>query len=196
VGDVSWPWDGLNLPGIYGVDSARLKAIFMCRSEIQMLFTGIDSYNEFAFSNSDFGPNSFRLFQSNGRTTGRNPGPPFNATTLFPWYYVRQFLYNNLHDYRRDAYIENGGATGRHVVRLRSVSHPGNVVYIAWKGVYDTSTLQNQAIRTGRLSGTVLLKQFSFTDSTGTSTVKKPSGGLTTIGTIGMQPVFLFGREM
>jgi len=195
VGEVSWPWDGLTLPGIPGVDSARLKAIFMCRSEIQMLFTGIDGYNEFAFSNSDFGPNGFRLFQSNGRTTGRNISPPFNATTLFPWFYVRQFLFNNLFDYRRDAYIENGGATGRHVVRLRSVSHPQNVVYIAWKGVYDNSTLQNQTIPTGKLAGTATLKQFSFSDSTGTTTVKTPSGGITNIGTIGLQPVFLFGRE-
>jgi hypothetical protein len=190
----SWPWDFSCVQPAGGYDSLQLKAIWMAQSETIMPFTGLSGYNEFFFHNSTFGPNSFQLYSSCGRTTGRD-ARTFRATAFFPFWYVRQWLYNNLKNYYPDSYLIYGGATGVHVQRWRNVFNAREVKYIVFNGGEDLKTLSRVRINTGAQTGRIAWKQASFTDSTGATGYLIASGGYVTIPAVTPMPMILSGMD-
>lgn len=191
--EAAYPWDIGNTPSGFGYDSMQWKAILMCRSEQIIPFTPFRGYNEFFYHNSSFGPNNYLLFSSYGRTSGRDI-VRFRPTIFYPWWYVRAWQYNTIGDYQPDAYLEYGGFTGRHVQRWVNPSDPTKVIYAVWLGTRNNTDLVNQVISDNIVSGPVIMKTMSLTDSVGTTTVLTASGGSVVVPIVNAKVLYLVAR--
>ncbi len=148
----------ITLPGL---DSLQSKAVLMSRFEMITNASPIQGYNEYFFHNSNYGPNNFPLFSSYGRITGRDT-TTYRAQVFYPWWYYRAGLYSSLKGYYPDSILSSAG-TGLWIIRFRNVTTPDSVCYAVWKGSYDGSSLANQVINVGNITGSALKKTMSFT---------------------------------
>jgi len=188
----AYPWDLGCVPSSGGWDSLQLKALLMARSELIMPFTPYYGYNEYFFHNTGFGANSYMLFASYGRVTGRNIVTS-EATTFYPWWYYRACLYNSLKDYYPDEVVKNGG-TGLWVTRWRNINNPDSICYAVWKGSYNGSSLLNQSIFVDSvLGGRVNQVDLSFTQINGIVTPITASGGYMNVN-VYERPILYFMR--
>jgi len=189
----AYPWDGGCMPSSGGWDSLQLKALLMARSELIMAFTPYYGYNEYFFHNTGFGANSYMLFASYGRVSGRD-NASFQANVFYPWWYYRAGLYNNLKDYYPDALVSSRD-TGLWVTRWRHISQPDSVCYVVWKGSYSGASLPNQVIAIASAPGSNVKRvDLSFSQIAGTVTPVTTTGGHINV-TVYERPTLYFLRE-
>jgi hypothetical protein len=167
---------------IPGLDSLQSKAVLMSRFEMITNASPITGYNEFFFHNASYGANNFILFSSYGRITGRDPNT-YKALTFFPWWYYRAGLYSSLKGFYPDAVLSSAG-TGLWVIKYRNAVTPDSVCYAIWKGSYDGSSLPNQVISVGNITGSAIKTTMSFTSIlTSATAVPISNGSITVIAT-------------
>ena len=169
---------GITIPGF---DSLQSKAIVQQRLELKLQASPLAGYNDFFFSNSDYGANTYTLYQDYGMTTGHN-GTTFEPTTYFPWYYFHASAQTILKGYYVDSVY--GGVladdTGLNIIRYRSLTKTDTAVYAVWKGTTSGTTIASQSLTIPGLVGTTVSQYTpSLTTAAPTvSTASAPGGTL------------------
>lgn len=185
-------------------DSTQYNAILQLRAELEIPFTPVQGFTEYAYNNADLSCTiNSNIFTSCGETGARNSSAPFNSTCKYPKWYTRHCAYDRLKWY---VPISSSGITDTlgyaHLLYQKIDSASGqptdSICDIIYKTTQSAATLSsvNVSLNGYRLNNQVQKMIPSFTSPVGTTSTVSMNAATLSLATQDEMPTFFFSRQL